>query len=118
LAINEDKDSTSLPIGHVAVAETMRSVSAHKEDSEAKPAKNGEEKNLRFWRVFGGTLLSIGALVVMTAYSGITGSIADLHKELNQEMEKRSEFARKDDFTRSATSQWTAIKEVQKPPGN
>src|SRR5438874_345207 len=72
----EEKDSGGLRnSGGFAVAETLRSVSVCKEESPPAKADRGEEKISVFWRVFGGTLLSIGALVVMTAYSGISGSI-------------------------------------------
>lgn len=112
------EEKTSGPrSGNLAVAETLRSVSVCKDEPESKAAKS-EEKISVFWRVFGGTLLSIGALVVMTAYSGITGSIAEVRRDLNQESEKRSEYARKDELTSRITSQWSAIKEVQKATGD
>jgi DNA repair exonuclease SbcCD ATPase subunit len=100
----------------LVVAETLRSVSACKEESPA-PAAKSEEKLSVFWRVFGGTLLSIGALVIMTAYTGLSGAIADLRKEVNQEVEKRTEYAHKDELNSRITTQWTAIKEVQTAAG-
>ena len=86
----EEKDTAAQRAGNgLAVAETMRSVSAFKEAPPAREGK-GDEKISIFWRVFGGTLLSIGALVIMTVYTGLSGSISDLRKDINQEIEKRS----------------------------
>jgi hypothetical protein len=109
----EEKQTTA-PRGNVGfvAAETLRSVSVCKEEAPAREAK-AEEKISIFWRVFGGTLLSIGALIIMTAYTNLSGSIADLRKEINQEVEKRADLAHKDELARSIGAQWTAIKEVQ-----
>jgi hypothetical protein len=113
----EDKESSGLRnSGTLTVAETLRSVSAAREEAPAKEGKSDEKISV-FWRVFGGTLLSIGALVVMTAYGGLSGSINDLRHELNSEIEKRADFARKDDLTSRSTAQWNAIKEVQNATG-
>ena len=47
----------------LTVAETLRSVSVCKDEADAKAAPKSEEKISVFWHVFGGTLLSIGALI-------------------------------------------------------
>ncbi len=113
----EDREGDGSPsCNSFVVAETLRSVSAPKDEAPAREAR-GEEKISVFWRVFGGTLLSIGALVIMTVYSSMSGSISDLRRDLNTEIEKRAEFARKDDLTSRSTAQWAAIKEMQNTTG-
>ena len=48
-----------------------------------------EEKISIFWRVFGGTILSIVALAVITLYNSISSNISDLRNEVNREREAR-----------------------------
>ncbi|MCC6418610.1 MAG: hypothetical protein IT429_10280 [Gemmataceae bacterium] len=76
-------------------------------------APKGEEKISVFWRVFGGTLLSIGALVVITLYNQFSSSMTDMRREVNQLHEKRAELLRKDEFTPRIQSIWTNLKEIQ-----
>src|SRR5260370_16027074 len=73
-----------------------------------KPKK--EEGISMFWRVFGGTIFSIVALVVITAYTQITGTLSDLRKELNQ---VQGDLLKKDAFNNRITSLWNAIKDLQ-----
>jgi hypothetical protein len=113
----EEKDATGQRgVSGLAVAETLRSVSVCKETPPAREGKSDEKISI-FWRVFGGTLLSISALVIMTAYTNLSGSISDLRKDINQEIEKRSEYARKDDLNSRVMAQWSAIKDIQTATG-
>ena len=62
-----------------------------------KPQDSGKEENKipLFWRVFGGTVLSISALIVMTAYQSLSGNIADVGRQLDHlETDTRKEMAR------------------------
>jgi hypothetical protein len=82
----------------VAAAETLRS-SAESSQHHHKPAeKKDEEKMSLFWRVFGGTILSITALGVITLYNNLSSGIADLRAELSKEREARAELVKKDEF--------------------
>jgi DNA repair exonuclease SbcCD ATPase subunit len=55
-----------------------------------------------FWRVFGGTILSIVALSAVTLYNNLSGGISDLRSELAREREARMALAKKEDVdTRS-----------------
>jgi chromosome segregation ATPase len=63
-----------------------------------------------FWRVFGGTIFSIVALVIITAYTQMTGTISDLRKELTQ---VQADLLKKDEFNNRLTSMWNSIKDLQ-----
>jgi chromosome segregation ATPase len=64
-----------------------------------------------FWRVFGGTILSIIVLILITICNQFSTSLSDLRRDLNQQSEARSEFVKKADLDRSLTSVWTGMKE-------
>jgi chromosome segregation ATPase len=61
-----------------------------------KPAKD-DDRISQFWRVFGGTLLSIAALVAVTMYNGMNTSISDLRNEITRLNEAKADAAKKDD---------------------
>jgi DNA repair exonuclease SbcCD ATPase subunit len=74
------------------------------------PAKPEEEKVSLFWRIFGGTILSMVTLGVLTLYNNISGNIAELRSELSREREARSELVRKDEFNSRHNSQYERIR--------
>jgi chromosome segregation ATPase len=93
----------------ILAAETLRSghnVKLHKPDE--KP----EEKLSLFWRVFGGTLLSICALVVITAYQQLTGGIHDVRNDVARLREASADFLKKDDYNTRATQIWNRVSEL------
>jgi hypothetical protein len=72
-------------------ADAARACADNGKDKE----KEKEESIPLFWRVFGGTVLSICSLIVMTAYSGFTGSLAEAKGDLaGLSAEVRKEAAR------------------------
>jgi hypothetical protein len=73
----------------------------------------GEERISVFWRVFGGTLLSITALICVTVYQQFTNTFNDLRSDLNRLNEARGDLIKKDEFNSRMTTVWTGIKEVQ-----
>ncbi|VTT97218.1 unnamed protein product [Gemmataceae bacterium] len=77
-------------------------------ESAAKP-KEDEQMSL-FWRVFGGTILSMVALGTITLYNSITSNIAELRGELSREREARAELVKKDEFNSRMTSQYERIR--------
>jgi chromosome segregation ATPase len=83
--------------GLILSAETLRSSSSRGAKDEP-PGKSGDEKISIFWRVFGGTILSICALVGITVYQSIAGNIHDLRNDLSQVKESRGDFTKKDEF--------------------
>jgi chromosome segregation ATPase len=60
--------------------------------------KNDEEKMSLFWRLFGGTVLSIAALVAITVYNNLQTNISELRAEISRINEARSELIKKDDL--------------------
>lgn len=77
------------------------------------PAKS-EENISWFWKIFGGTILSIVALVIMTAYTQMTSSLAELRRDLGQVQEARADLVKKDELNSRVTTLWSAFKEMQK----
>ena len=84
----------------------------------------GEERMSMFWRVFGGTILSIVALAAITVYNGLNSGISELRAELNRVNsdlraevaragEARAELVRKDEFNARVTTVWDGIKTMQ-----
>ncbi len=88
-------------------SETLRNA-ANRVIRTDKP--KGEEGISMFWRVFGGTILSIVALVFITAYTQMTGTMSDLRKELNQ---VQGDLLKKDEFNNRLTTMWSSIKDLQ-----
>lgn len=76
------------------------------------PAKS-EENVSWFWKIFGGTILSIVALVIMTAYTQMTNSVSDLRRDLGQLQEARGDLVKKDELNSRVTTLWAAFKEMQ-----
>jgi len=85
----------------VASGEAMRTA----QGSGDKNTSNDEEKISLFWRIFGGTILSMVALGTLTLYNNLSSNISDLRRELNQEREARSDLVRKQDFNTMLSNQ-------------
>ena len=112
------------------VAQAMRIGGEALQSSKHGP-KSDEERMSLFWRVFGGTILSISALVAVTLFNNLSGTIADLRGEiakanearaaavveLRQELAKaaeaRADFVRKDEFSTRMTSNWDRVQALQ-----
>ena len=77
------------------------------------PASGGEEKLSLFWRVFGGTILSIVALVAITLYQQLTGSIAELRANLAHLSEIQAEMIKKDEVENRFNTVWTSFRDVE-----
>jgi hypothetical protein len=78
-----------------------------------KDGEKTEEKISIFWRVFGGTILSITALSVISAYQSLATGIHDVRLELGNQQKSSADFIKKDEFNSSKTSLWTGIREAQ-----
>lgn len=95
-----------------AAVETARSITSFPLASP-KDEKKEEEKLSLFWRVFGGTILSIVALVCITLYNNLQGSISDLRTELSREREARATLAKKDEVDSRIKTQYERIRAVE-----
>jgi hypothetical protein len=92
-------------------SETLRSAGTSNEPARG-PSKR-EEQLSAFWRIFGGTLLSIAALVCITLYQQISSSIAELRNDINRLNESHTALVKNDDFNTRLASLWSGIKELQ-----
>jgi chromosome segregation ATPase len=95
--------------GEMAALETARS--ATESSGKAEPKKEEEHISL-FWRVFGGTILSIVALISITLYNNLASSISDLRAELSHEREARAELVKKDEFNNRVTAQYERMRAI------
>jgi DNA repair exonuclease SbcCD ATPase subunit len=105
----ENEDLPTTGAGNFAAFETARLGAT---PPAAKPEKE-EEKVSIFWRVFGGTILSIVALVVITLYNNLTGSVADLRAELSRERDAVSGLVKKEDFDSRSKSLYDRVRGVE-----
>lgn len=84
------------------MAEALRLADATGQATDApqpEPAKKKDEEGMSlFWRVFGGTILSITALVVITLVNNVSATITELRAEVAKVNEAKADFARKDDL--------------------
>jgi hypothetical protein len=101
--------SQHLPAITILAAESLRSAGTPVV-CEA-PSSKSEERISLFWRVFGGTLLSIAALVAITIYQQFTSSINDLRNQIAKSNESHADFVKKDEFSTRMTTIWSHINE-------
>jgi regulator of replication initiation timing len=92
----------------ILAAETLRAA-----DTAPAGSSKPEEKLSVFWRVFGGTILSITALVVITAYQSIAGNIHELRGDVTRLREASGELVKKDEFQARSTKLWDRLQELQ-----
>jgi small-conductance mechanosensitive channel len=97
----------------VLTAGTLRSG----EGPSAVPAKSRdghpEERLSLFWRVFGGTALSIAALVAVTLYNNLTTTINELRSEVSRVSEARAELVKKEEFNARNQTLWDRMQALQ-----
>lgn len=112
---NEQRSPQSGQISTSVMAESLRSAdSAHAPVADSR----SEERISIFWRIFGGTILSIVALVTVTLYQQLVGNLGELRNELNHLNENRTELARKEEVDNRLLRVWTSIKELQALEGS
>ncbi len=105
----DESERTNAASGKIVLSETMRSAAESSGSKQAQPEKEEEHISL-FWRVFGGTILSISALVIMTLYNNLSSSITDLRTELNHAQQAQADLVKKDDFNTRSTSMYERIR--------
>ncbi len=106
----DDSSSRSRPGAPVVELETLRNATASAILPE--PSK-GEERISWFWRIFGGTLLSLAGLTVVTLSQQVTNNLHDLRSDLNRLNEARGDLVKKDELNSRITSVWNSIKDLQ-----
>ena len=89
----DSDDQTERNSGTVLAIESLRNAR-----SSSEPTRKGDDEKVSvFWRVFGGTILSIVALAGITLYNNLTTNIAELRAEVSRLNEGKAEWAKKDD---------------------
>jgi hypothetical protein len=105
----------------VLASETLRLPAS---DGAASFPASSEERLSAFWRIFGGTLLSITALVIITicqhfnnSQSELRGDLShlgdDVHKDINRLNQEFGDLMKKDEFTSRMKTVWENLKELQ-----
>src|SRR5579864_5699214 len=69
-------------------------------------AARGKNKMSFFWQFFGGTIFSIVAMIVLTAYSQLSNMQTDLRRDVNQ---LQVDQVKKDEFNARLTALWNSI---------
>ena len=115
------------------VSQVLRAVDEAALHAYPKPpaATSEEQKMSLFWRVFGGTLLSITALVAVTLFNNFSTSLSELRSELVKANEARAaavndlradiargadaraDLIRKDEFNSRLSTNWTQVQTLQ-----
>jgi hypothetical protein len=95
----------------VLAVETMRSAG-----SKGAQEKGSDDKGVpMIWRIFGGTLLSITALVAITLYSQLSNKIENLTDSTAKKFETVSDnLVKKQEFFDSRKGLWTEIQGQKK----
>ncbi len=98
----------------ILAAETLR----HSEGPAKTPSHEKPEERISiFWRLFGGTVLSICALVMINAYQSLASNIHDVRGDLSRLRDAAGEFIRKDDFNNRTMTLWTTLRDLQNMQG-
>jgi chromosome segregation ATPase len=81
--------------------------------AEKAPEKKKDEEHISvFWRVFGGTILSIVALVSITLFNNMSNSITELRADISREREARAELVKKDEYNTRVTAMYERIRGI------
>lgn len=78
-----------------------------------KSTSHPDEKVSLFWRVFGGTILSIAALIGITLYNNQASSITELRAEVSRLNDARAESVKKEEFNSRTQSIWDRMQQLQ-----
>jgi DNA repair exonuclease SbcCD ATPase subunit len=84
----------------------------HTRDHAAQQ-KSDEERMSIFWRVFGGTIVSICALAAITVFNHLNNSLAELRSDISRINEARGEFIKKDEFNTRISTNYERVQQLQ-----
>jgi hypothetical protein len=115
---SEQRQNLNVPTTMTLLAEVARQGCDPKEEGKE------EGKLPAFWKLFGGTVLSIAAMVVVTAYQSLSSNAAEVRSEaaaLNNEVRKemgrlseaQGELVKKDECDSRFKSMWRDLAELQ-----
>jgi hypothetical protein len=109
----QDKETAvqRAPAAPILGAELLRNAAGAQRTAE--PPAKGEERMSLFWRVFGGTLLSIAALIVITLYQQFSGSLNELRGDILRLNEARGDLVKKDELNTRMSSLWNGLSDAK-----
>jgi chromosome segregation ATPase len=85
----------------------------HSKMTEEKKIKSDEERMSIFWRVFGGTIISICALVGITLFNNFNNNLSELRSEIARINEARGDLVKKDEFNSRISSNYERVQQLQ-----
>lgn len=85
----------------------------HSKSAEQQKTKTDEERMSIFWRVFGGTIVSICALVGITLFNNFNSNLSELRGEIARINEARGDLVKKDEFNTRITSNYERVQQLQ-----
>jgi hypothetical protein len=94
----------------VLVEESMRSATTPSGAAVSGLASPSIDKVPLFWQVFGGTIVSVVALMVITAFNQLNSYATDLRRDVNQ---LQVEQVRKDELNVRLNTLWKSVKDLQ-----
>lgn len=110
-----DRDDSNLDKNDAIVltAGTLRAGESAPADLPPRHRGHPDDRLSIFWRVFGGTILSILALVAVTLYNNQTNTINDLRGDVNRLNEARVELVKKEEFNSRLQNVWDRLQTLQ-----
>jgi hypothetical protein len=108
-----DSLDTPEPENLVLSAGTLRAAESRPAEPVRLHGGHAEERLSVFWRVFGGTILSIFALVAITLYNNLQSNINELRAELSRSNEARAELVKKEEFNARTQNVWDRVQSLQ-----
>jgi septal ring factor EnvC (AmiA/AmiB activator) len=104
----ENPDWARKQAGTVLAAESLRSGASPAE--AAPPAPRADDKISAFWRIFGGTVLSVVTLIILTAFQQLSGSLSDMRSKIDQLTENNAKLVGKEEFSNRMSRFWDNVK--------
>jgi hypothetical protein len=97
----------------VLAATALRGADSHRPEPAKTHGSHPDDRVSVFWRVFGGTILSIFALVAVTLYNNLQSNVTELRAELSRSNEARAELVKKEEFNARIQNLWDRLQSLQ-----
>lgn len=108
-----DGPDTREPENVVLAAGTLRTAESRPGEGHRVYPAHPDDRVSMFWRVFGGTILSIFALVAVTLYNSLQTNVTELRAELSRSNEARAELVKKEEFNARTQNIWDRVQTLQ-----
>jgi DNA repair exonuclease SbcCD ATPase subunit len=97
----------------VVAAGALRAAEARPPEPVKAHGGHVDDRMSVFWRVFGGTILSILALIAVTLYNNLQSTVAELRTEISRSNEARAELVKKEEFNSRSQTLWDRVQALQ-----